>query len=136
MTLCDTGPLVAIIDRGDRHHARCTGVLATLPPEPLISTWPCWVEAMYLVGRTGGFSAQEQLWQLLEKNLVQLHQVESRGWHRMRGLMHRYRDIPMDIADASLVAAAEHLEQKKIFTLDSHFFAFRINDLESFEVIP
>lgn len=136
MTLCDTGPLVALVDRGDRHHEPCMAVLKTLPPTPLLSTWPCWVEAIYLVGRIGGFPAQETLWGYLEKSLVRLLEPETGEWQRMRVLMHQYRDIPMDLADASLVSAAERLRLSKIFTLDSHFYAYRTHGTESFEVIP
>jgi len=42
----------------------------------------------------------------------------------------------MDIADASLVAAAERLKLRRIFTLDSHFFAYRIGVKDGFEVVP
>lgn len=62
MTLCDTGPLVALIDRDDARHARCVDVLGLLPPGPLLTTWPCFTEATYLLGRAGGFPAQEVLW--------------------------------------------------------------------------
>ena len=136
MTLCDTGPLVALIDRSDRHHERCVEALATLPPEPLVTTWPCWVEALYLVGRVGGFSAQEKLWTYVEEGLVRLDAIEPDTWRRLYGLMRRYRDVPMDIADASLVEAAERSGSRTIFTLDSHFYAYRIRGEASFDVIP
>jgi uncharacterized protein len=54
----------------------------------------------------------------------------------MRVLMRQYRDTPMDLADASLVVAAERLNLHRIFTLDSHFYAYRINGTHSFEVVP
>lgn len=57
-------------------------------------------------------------------------------WRRIWHLMRQYQDVPMDIADASLVTAAERLEKHRIFTLDSHFYAYRINGAENFEVIP
>jgi hypothetical protein len=52
MILCDTGPLVALIDQDDSFHTSC--VAALLPAEPLLTTWPCLVEAMYLLWRAGG----------------------------------------------------------------------------------
>jgi uncharacterized protein len=54
----------------------------------------------------------------------------------MSVLMEKYQDTSMDFADASLVAAAESLKIKKIFTLDSDFYVYRINETESFEIIP
>jgi predicted nucleic acid-binding protein len=136
LTLCDTGPLVALIDRGDPHHERCVTTLDSLPPEPLLTTWPCWVEAIYLVGRVKGFASQEALWSYLAGDLVRLVEPAPGEWQRMRALMRRYRDVPMDIADASLVTAAERLTLRRIFTLDSHFFAYRIGGKDGFEVVP
>lgn len=54
----------------------------------------------------------------------------------MRVLREKYKDTPMDLADASLVAAAEQLNLKRIFTLDSDFYVYRINDRDAFEVVP
>lgn len=51
-------------------------------------------------------------------------------------LMEKYQDIPMDLADASLVAVAESQKIKRIFTLDSDFYVDRLYDKEAFEVIP
>lgn len=50
--------------------------------------------------------------------------------------MRKYEDTPMDLADASLVATAETLGQRRIFTLDRHFYVYRMEDRASFEVIP
>jgi hypothetical protein len=51
-------------------------------------------------------------------------------------LMERYSDTPMDLADASLVAAAETLGLRRIFTLDSDFHFYRIGGSAPFEVVP
>ncbi len=136
MTLCDTGPLVALIDRDDPFHIDCVAALSTLPVNPLLTTWPCWVEAMYLLWRAGGLPAQEELWSYLADELVVLHTPETREWERMRTLMQQYHDAPMDLADASLVVTAERLNLRRIFTLDRHFYAYRINGTYPFEVVP
>jgi predicted nucleic acid-binding protein len=136
VTLCDTGPLVALIDGDDPHHERCTRALRALPAEPLVTTWPCFVEAMYLLGRAGGHPAQEELWGFLADGLVVLHPLAGPELERMRALMGEYRDTPMDLADASLVAAAEGLGLDRIFTLDRHFYAYRIGNERAFRVVP
>ena len=136
MTLCDTGPLVALVDRDDSSHARCVAALSTLPASPLLTTWPCLVEAMYLLWRAGGLPAQEELWGYLADGLVVLHTPEVKEWERMRTLMQQYHDAPMDLADASLVVAAERLNLRRIFTIDGHFHAYRINGTQPFEVVP
>lgn len=136
MTLCDTGPLVALVDRDDSHHARCMAALHTLPAQPLLTTWPCLTEAMYLLWRVGGLLAQDELWGYLADSLVVLYIPAATEWERMRTLMQQYHDAPMDLADASLVAAAERFQLRRIFSLDSHFYAYRIDGQHSFDVIP
>lgn len=54
----------------------------------------------------------------------------------MRALMRKYGDSPMDLADASLVAAAERLDVRRVFTLDRHFHAYRMNRGHAFDVVP
>jgi uncharacterized protein len=136
VTLCDTGPLVALIDRDDRDHARCTTALSVLPPVPLLTTVPCLTEAMYLLGRGGGLPAQDELWAYVADGMVQVHHPTEGEWERMRVLMRQYHDLPMDFADASLVVAAEHLGRRRIFSLDSHFHVYRIHGKHAFEVVP
>ena len=54
----------------------------------------------------------------------------------MRRLMEQYRDTPMDLADASLVTAAETLRLTRIFTLDSGFYVYRINNTGVCKIVP
>src|SRR3954462_5259149 len=63
-TLVDTGPLVALIDRSQVAHERCVDALPSLSP-PLVTTWPCFTEAMYFLGKS--WRKQAPLWNLVEK---------------------------------------------------------------------
>lgn len=135
MTLCDTGPLVAIVDDTDDDHERCVAALETLPPGGLVTTWPCLTEAMYLLGREGGWPFQRALWSYFESGLVRIHPPTDDELDRASILMARYSDIPMDLADASIVAAAETLDQQRVFTIDSHFYAYRRHE-HTFDVVP
>ena len=91
---------------------------------------------MYLLWRAGGSPAQEDLWDYLADELVVLHTPEAGEWEHMRTLMRQYHDAPMDLADASLVVAAERLNLRRIFTLDSHFRAYRIDGTHPFDIVP
>lgn len=135
MTLCDAGPLVAMINSRDVHHARCLERLRTMPDEEMVTTWPCLTEAMHLLGRATGARGQEALWGYLTDGLVSLYAPAADEWSRMRDLMRQYGDTPMDLADASLVAAAERLGTRQIFTVDRHFRAYRIHGRQPFDVI-
>jgi hypothetical protein len=86
--------------------------------------------------RMGRRRTQEELWGCLADGLVVLHTPQAREWERMQELMRQYSDTPMDLADASVVAAAEELGLVRVFTLDSHFHAYRISGKLPFEVVP
>lgn len=135
MTLCDASPLIALINQSDINHTRCVNALSGLAA-PLITTWSCFTEEMYLLGRYGGWSAQQELWGYVADQLLVLHFNSENEQVRMPILMEQYRDLPMDLADASLVAAAEALNQKRIFTLDRDFRIYRFPGNQPFDVVP
>lgn len=136
MTLVDAGPLIALIDKGQGEaHEKCVAA-QKLAVGSMLTTWPCLAEAMYLLGELGGWQGQEALWRFLEKEALLVHAPGKDEMARMRSLMEKYRDTPMDLADASLVALAEARGLKRIFTLDSDFYIYRIGDREAFEVFP
>jgi predicted nucleic acid-binding protein len=91
---------------------------------------------MYLVYQIGGWPLQRNVWRYVEAGTLQIHASTAAEQERMRQLMEQYRDTPMDLADASLVAAAEIFNLRRIFTLDSDFYVYRINNTGVFEVAP
>jgi predicted nucleic acid-binding protein len=136
VTLCDTGPLVALIDSVDPRHQECVAVSISLPASPLITTWACLTEAMHFLHRVGGIDAQNELWTMLVEGTLRLHVPDIDEWRRVQRLMNQYADMPLDIADATLVSAAEHLGERRLFTLDNHLRAVRIHGRDVFDVIP
>lgn len=64
MILTDTGPLVALLDADDPSHTACVAAARRLSSGPLLTTWPCFTEAMYLLGEVGGYVYQTALWSL------------------------------------------------------------------------
>jgi predicted nucleic acid-binding protein len=91
---------------------------------------------MYFGYKSGGYPRQEALWDMVSSGLLTFHPITDSEAERMHALMARYKNVPMDVADASLVAAAETLRDGRILTLDSDFFVFRWNETEGFEVLP
>jgi predicted nucleic acid-binding protein len=136
VTHTDTGPLVALINRNDPNHVLCTTTAKQLPACPLVTTWPCFTEAMYLVFRAGGFPAQAALWRLRTTGRLLLHDLSVAEVDRMVELMEKYRDRPMDLADASLVVVAEHLRIRRLFTLDNDFHIYRLADGSALDLVP
>jgi uncharacterized protein len=134
MILCDAGVLLCLVDRTQPKHRAYRTVIPKLA-SPLVTTWSCMTEAMYLALHRGGWQMQKQLGQLLLDKLLIAYEIEERDYGRLLTLMEQYRDRPMDLADATLVLAAEKTGYRQILTLDSDFLFYRIGDRDSFDVI-
>ena len=135
MILTDTGPIVALLDSDDPYHSQCLAASQRLPGEPFLTTWPCFTEAMYLLGLAGGHRYRVSLWDLYRAGNLVLHNPTPGETGRMAQLMAQYHDRPMGLADASLVAAAESLSWRQVFTLDGDFYIYRLNDGTTLEVL-
>ncbi|MFO0701920.1 MAG: PIN domain-containing protein [Nitrospira sp.] len=134
MVLVDAGPLIALIHKSDANHARCVSVFQSLT-EPLVTVWPAFTEAMYLLSFS--WKAQEALWEMVERGGIELLALEARDRVRMRELMKKYRDLPMDLADAALVAVGEREKLRRILTLDRRDFeVYRPAKLGRFIILP
>jgi uncharacterized protein len=133
VTLTDAGPLVALIDADEPDHQRCRETLDQLQL-PLLTTWPAFTEAMYLLGRGTGWAGQQALWRLVLREDLEV--VVATANTRAANLMERYADRPMDLADATLVALAEERGIDRVFTLDADFHIYRIKGRRSFDVVP
>ncbi len=135
MTLVDAGPLVAVIDADEVDHQRCVLALRVVKL-PLLTTWPAFTEAMYLLGRAGGATGQQALWKLVLSDRLELAELSSAALQRTAALMAKYADLPMDLADATLVALAEERGQRRIFTLDADFQVYRLHGRTRFDIVP
>jgi len=131
--LVDAGPLVALLDKRDPEHDACVVALKAMR-DPLVSVWPAFAEAMYLLGRS--WLAQKALWSRLETGALTLAALDETDAPRMRELMEKYRDLPMDLADAALVRVAERESLTEIFTLDrKHFSIYRPGRRRRFSIV-
>jgi uncharacterized protein len=134
LILIDAGPLVALIHADDRHHASCTEALKRIR-EPLGTVWPAFTEAMYLLGFSR--KAQDALWRLLEVEAFKILSLDALDVPRMRELMRKYSDLPMDLADAALVRVAERQSINRVFTIDRRDFElYRPRGLRRFTILP
>ena len=134
MILIDTGPLVALFDKSDNYHAACHAVLTTVT-QPLITTTPVLTEALYLLNFS--WNVQDDLWEFINGSGLQVHDLNSVMLKTCRALMRKYHDLPMDLADASLVALAEAKDMAVIFTLDhKDFKIYRTKNNKPFKLLP
>jgi len=134
MILIDTGPLVAFFDSSDGYHRTCLDILEKMEG-PLCTTWPVITESFYLLDFS--WKAQDNLWRFLIRGGVEIANPEARSLGRCRVLMEKYRDLPMDLADASLVILAEAKRIRQVFTLDhKDFSVYRPLYVHRFELVP
>ena len=120
MILVDTGPLVALFDRKDDRHAHCAGILKTIR-ESLCTTIAVLTEAFHMLEPQS--MGSDRLREFIAKSAMSVWFFEHDSLTRAFELMESYADRPMDLADASLVVAAEALETRKIFTIERNDFA-------------
>ena len=134
MILVDTGPLVAIVNADDQHHAECLAASKALP-RPLSTVWPVLVEVMYLL--SGWPRAQEAVWDMVTRASLEILPLSSDDVPRIRELMRQYANRPMDLADAALIRVAEREGIRRFFTIDRKDFAvYRLHGRIKPSIVP
>ena len=134
MILVDAGPLVALLDRSDPHHAACTEAAGRFTDQA-VTAWPVVTEAMYLLNFS--LRSQHALLEMLETGALRLLELGVTDLPRIRALIQKYRDLPMDFADAALVRLGERERISRVFTLDRRGFSvYRQTRLGRFVILP
>ena len=119
MILIDTGPMIGLFDPLDHFHKRSVTLLQQIQ-EPLFSTLPVLTEAFHLLNP--GSQGAENLRSFIVNEGLTIWLMDNTALFRAFDLMKKYADHPMDLADASLVAAAEAFRARRIFTIDRDDF--------------
>jgi predicted nucleic acid-binding protein len=133
MVIADTGFFLALANRKDRHHGRAVSRLGDLA-EPLVTTWPVVTETCHLLGTRLGAAAQTVFLNDLARGAAELFELGLAALPRLSELTAQYADLPMDLADASLVFLAEHLGHGRILSTDQRDFqTYRWKHHEPFE---
>lgn len=133
MVIADTGFWVALGDQDDRYHAVARARFRELS-EPLICTWPVVAEASHLLlGRVGSRTQRAFLASHTE-GVFEIFELGREHFPRLLQLLEKYADLPMDLADASLVLLAEHLGHGRILSTDRRDFqTYRFKNHHPFE---
>lgn len=132
--LLDTGPLVALLDRSERNHSRCLGFFQGFRGR-LLTIEPVLTEAVYLLGPL--FANQKPALDFILQGGAELVPLTPSLLKRAATLMAKYADVPMDFADAALVALAEESGIRDILTLDRRgFTVYRIGGRKTFRIVP
>lgn len=120
--LIDAGPLIALFDKSDQYHSKSLDFLKTY--EGLLwTTWPVITEVCHMLD----FSVVSQLnflrW--IDRGGLHISDIENIDISRIINLTEKFNDVPMDLADASLIVLSEKKEIYEIATIDSDFYIYR-----------
>lgn len=132
--LLDTGVFVALLDRSERNHRRCVDLFSAFEGQ-LLTTEPVLTETVYLLGPS--VKAQRNGIDFILKGGAILVPQSIASLTRASALMKKYSDVPMDLADATLVVLAEETGILEVLTLDIRgFSAYRIKHRKAFDRRP
>jgi predicted nucleic acid-binding protein len=125
----DAGPLIALFDRDDRHHRRAVEFVKSCRLR-LITNLPVLTEATFVLR----FSVESQK-DLLRWSVqaLEIDRETAGDMPRIIALLEKYRDLPADFADVSIVALAERLNVSSVASIDSDFLIYRRLDKRRFE---
>ena len=132
VSLLDTGPLVAFLNRADRQHSWALATLGELQP-PLLTCEAVVSEACFLL--RGSESGVASLLALLERGLVAIRYEAAPDIPALRHLLARYASVPMSFADACLVRMSELHSSCRLFTLDRDFRVYRRHGRQTIPVV-
>lgn len=121
-TLIDAGPMIALFDKSDRYHKQVVKFLKNYAGE-LVTTWPVVTEVSHMLDFN--IKVQIDFLKWLDLGAVSIHQTLSGDIKRIIALSEKYMDVPMDLADSSLIVASEKLGIKDILTIDSDYDIYR-----------
>jgi len=128
--LIDAGPIIALFNKNDKYHEKIKNFMKNYDGK-LISTWPVVTEVSHMLD----FNVQTQIDFLTWIKLggVVVEDLEKEDLNRIIELSKKYSDIPMDLADASLIVLSEKMKIKQIITIDSDYYIYRTINKEMLE---
>ena len=131
--IADTGFWVALGSKKDKYHDVAILAAKLLPYDPM-TTWPVITETFYLLQKYQGVKSAQLFLEQIGQGSVAIFPIESRHLGPIRALVGKYADLPMDLADASLVILAEELGHGRILSTDQRDFnAYRWKNHKPFE---
>ena len=120
--LVDSGPIVALFNPSDKYHSRVKNFLKGFR-QGLVSTWPVLTECLHLLSYS--HKSQDALLEWIDRGALNLQDLTLDDLKYVRSRMKKYSDLPMDLADASLMALAEKEGYRKIMSIDADFQIYR-----------
>lgn len=121
-TLIDAGPLIALFNRNDKYHKKIKKFIKSYKGI-LTTSWPVITEVCHVLDFNT--DAQIDFLQWIRRGGLRIVDIKPTELNRIIQLSAKYSDIPVDLADASLVVISERLKIKEIVTIDSDHYIYR-----------
>ena len=122
MILADSGFWIALGNRRDRHHEAALAAAQRWAKEGFVSTWPVLTEVTHLLMARVGVTQSVAFIESVARGACEIPEPPADALPRAHALMNRYQNLPMDLADASLVVLAEDLGEGRILSTDLRDF--------------
>jgi len=120
--IVDAGPLIALFDKDDKYHNSVIKFLKTFDGQ-LITSWPAITEVTHLL--SFNVNVQIDFLEWLKRKAVTIVNLENIHLERIIQLSKKYSDVPMDLADSSLIVIAELTNITEIITIDSDYYIYK-----------
>lgn len=136
VAITDAGPLIALFDKSDKYHQKSKRRLEEYRQDirgRLIATWPVVTEVAYLLKEHVHLQAQLDFLKWISLGGLEIFDLQREHLSRIIELQKKYSNLPIDLADATLLIVAETLDINKVFSLDKDFFVYRILSKTHFE---
>lgn len=134
--VCDTGPLIAVVDRRDEEHERCAALFRATS-EALRVPAPVLVELEYALRHAIGVRAFPAVIDEIARGGLRVEDLTPSDYMRVRELLETYADLRVGFVDAAVMAVTERLGEPKLATLDHrHFTVMRPRHVEALELLP
>ncbi len=130
--IIDSGPLIALFDKSDKYHVSIVKFLKENKDE-LITSLASITETLYLLDFN--VNAQLDFIEWIFKGAVLIENITNKDFAIIRALMNKYKDLPIDFADACLILLSEKLKINKIITIDSDFNIYKTCG-KKFKILP
>ena len=126
--IVDAGPLIALFDKDDKYHNSVIKFLKTFDGQ-LITSWPAITEVTHLL--SFNVNVQIDFLEWLKREAVTIVNLENIHLERIIQLSKKYSDVPMDLADSSLIVIAELTNITEIITIDSDYYIYKTKNKKS-----
>lgn len=120
--LIDAGPLIALFDKSDQYHLRALAFIKEYKGF-LWTTWPVITEVSHMLDFH--VSAQINFLEWIRRGGLQLVDLSESDLMRLIEFCQKFKDVPMDLADASLMVVAEQKDLNEIASIDGDFYIYR-----------